>query len=67
MTDAIKVSGLYGFHEVDGASNEEEWELEATYYLGKKTGFDLRWYDGTEYVDGYVGPSLTWDTTLVGG
>ena len=43
MTDAIEVSGLYGFHEVDGASNEEEWELEATYYLGKKTGFDLRW------------------------
>ena len=52
---------------MDGASNEEEWELEAIDYLGEETGFDLRWYDGTEYVDGYVGPSLTWDTTLVGG
>jgi hypothetical protein len=67
VTDAVELSALYGTYEVDGAGNEDEWEIGATYYIGDETAVDLRWYDGTEYVDGYVGLSLTWDTTLLGG
>lgn len=66
-SDRVEVSGLYGTYEVDGASNEEEWELGATYALGEESAVDLRWYDGSEYVESYVGLSLTWDTTLFGG
>lgn len=67
VTDAFELSTYYGTYEVDAADNEEEWELGATYYLGEETAVDLRWYDGTEYVDGYVGLTLNWDTTLIGG
>ena len=38
-----------------------------SYYIGEETAVDARWYDGSEYVDGYFGLSLTWDTTLMGG
>lgn len=70
VTDAFEVSTYYGTYQVDGAGNEEEWELGATYYIGEETSVDLRWYDGSDetlYVDGYVGLALNWDTTLLGG
>jgi hypothetical protein len=67
VSDKLEVSGQYGIYEVDGASNEEEWDFGATYYLGEETGIDFRYYDGTEYLDSYLGLSLTWDSTLVGG
>lgn len=66
-TDALEVSVNYGTYQVDGASNEQEWDLGATYYLGEETAVDLRYYDGSEYVDSYFGLSLTWDSTLLGG
>ncbi len=66
-TDALEVSANYGTYQVDGASNEQEWDLGATYYLGEETAVDLRYYDGSEYVDSYYGLSLTWDSTLMGG
>ena len=66
-TDALEVSVNYGTYQVDGASNEQEWDLGATYYVGEETAVDLRYYDGSEYVDSYFGLSLTWDSTLLGG
>jgi hypothetical protein len=66
-SDSLEISGLYGSYEVDGASNEEEWELGATYYLGEETSVDFRYYDGTEYESSYLGLTLAWDTTLLGG
>jgi hypothetical protein len=65
--DFFEISGLYGSYEVDGASNEEEWELGATYFLGEETSVDFRYYDGTEYESSYLGLTLAWDTTLLGG
>lgn len=66
-SDALEVSVNYGTYQVDGASNEQEWDLGATYYVGEETAVDLRYYDGSEYVDAYFGLGLTWDTTLLGG
>lgn len=66
-TDAIEVSVNYGTYQVDGASNEQEWDLGATYYVGEETAVDLRYYDGSEYLGSYFGLSLTWDTTILGG
>jgi hypothetical protein len=67
VTDAFEVSANYGTYEVDGASDEQEWDVGATYYFGEETGVDFRYYDGTEYLGSYLGLSLTWDTTLSGG
>lgn len=67
VTDAIELSANYGTYQIEAAPSEQEWDLGATYYIGEETAVDLRWYDGTEYVDGYVGLSLTWDSTLLGG
>jgi uncharacterized protein (TIGR02001 family) len=66
-TDALEVSANYGTYQVDGASNEQEWDLGATYYVGEETAFDVRYYDGSEYAGSYFGLSLTWDSTLFGG
>lgn len=66
-TDALGVSVNYGTYQVVGASNEQEWDLGATYSVGEETAIDLRYYDGSEYVDSYFGLSLTWDSTLLGG
>ena len=67
VTDTVEMSANYGVYEVDAAPSEQEWDLGATYYIGEETAVDARWYDGSEYVDGYFGLSLTWDTTLMGG
>lgn len=67
VTDAIELSANYGTYQIEAAPSEQEWDLGATYYIGDETAVDLRWYDGTEYVDGYIGLSLTWDSTLLGG
>jgi uncharacterized protein (TIGR02001 family) len=67
VSDAVAVSVNYGAYEVDGAGSETEWDLGATYYFGEETAIDARYYDGSEYVDGYFGLSLTWDSTLLGG
>ena len=67
VTDAIEISANYGVYEVEAAPSEQEWDLGATYYISDETAVDLRYYDGSEYVDGYLGLSLTWDSTLLGG
>jgi hypothetical protein len=67
VTDAVELSAQYGVYEVDAADNEAEWDLGATYSFGDETAVDVRWYDGTDYANGYLGLSLTWDTTLLGG
>ena len=63
-TDKITVSANYGSYGVQGASDEQEWDFGVGYALGEETAVDLRYYNGTEYTDGYVGFSLTWDTTI---
>jgi hypothetical protein len=67
LSDQIEISATYGSYEVEGAGSEQEWDIGASYFLGEETAVDLRWYDGSEYVDGYLGLSLTWDTTIAGG
>ena len=67
VTDTLELSANYGTYEVDGGSNEEEWDIGATYYIGDESGVDFRYYDGTEYLGSYLGLSLTWDSTLAGG
>lgn len=66
-TDALELSANWESYEVDGAGNEQEWDLGATYYLGEETSADLRNYDGSEYAGSYWGLSLAWDSTLLGG
>lgn len=66
-TDALEVSANWGTYQVDGAGNEQEWDLGVTYYVGEETSADLRYYDGSEYLGSYVGLSLAWDSTLFGG
>lgn len=66
-TDALEVSANWGTYEVDGAGNEQEWDLGVTYYLGEETSADLRYYDGSDYADSYFGLGLAWDSTLFGG
>ncbi len=63
-TDAITLSANYGTYEVDGAGSEQEWDVGAAYALSDEAAIDLRYYDGTEYVDSYIGLSLSWDTTI---
>lgn len=65
--DKWTLSANYGVYEVAGASNEEEWDFGATYNFTDEASVDLRWYDGTEYVQGYAGLFLAFDTTLFGG
>jgi hypothetical protein len=65
VTDKLSVSANYGTYGVEDASSEQEWDFGAGYALGDETAVDVRYYDGTEYVDPYLGVSLTWDTTLL--
>jgi uncharacterized protein (TIGR02001 family) len=63
-TDKFAVSTNYGVYEVEAAPSEQEWDLGVTYSLTDEAAVDLRYYDGSEYVDSYIGLSLTYDTTL---
>lgn len=63
-TDKFAVSANYGVYEVEAAPSEQEWDLGVTYGLTDEAALDLRYYDGSEYVDSYIGLSLTWDTTI---
>jgi len=65
--DKWTVSANYGVYEVAGASNEREWDFGASYGFADSASVDLRWYDGSEYVQGYVGLAVSFDTTLFGG
>jgi len=64
-TPALEVSGSFGIYEVEAAGSESEWDLGATYALGETTGVDLRYYDGSDYADGYFGLALSWDSSLL--
>lgn len=66
-TDKITLSANYGVYENDGAPNEQEWDVGVTYGLSDEAAVDLRYYDGSDYTDGYVGLELTFDTTILGG
>lgn len=66
-TDTITLSANYGVYEVDGASSEREWDAGASYNFTDEAAVDLRYYDGSEYVDSYIGLSVTFDTTILGG
>jgi hypothetical protein len=66
-TDKITLSANYGVFENDGAPNEQEWDLGVTYGLTDEAAVDLRYYDGSDYTEGYFGLELTFDTTILGG
>lgn len=67
FTDKWNGSVNYGVYEVAGAGNESEWDIGATYAISDEVGIDARYYDGSDYADGYFGLSVTYDTTLLGG
>ncbi len=64
-TDKFGLSANYGVYEVDSAPSEQEWDFGVTYSLTDESAVDLRYYDGSEYIDSYIGLSLTFDTTLI--
>ena len=64
-TDKITLSANYGTYEVDGAGSEQEWDIGVGYALTDEAAVDLRFYDGTDYADSYVGLAITFDTTLL--
>ena len=63
-TDKFGLSANYGVYEVEEAPSENEWDFGVTYSLTDEAAVDLRYYDGSEYVDSYIGLSLTYDTTI---
>jgi uncharacterized protein (TIGR02001 family) len=63
-TDKFGLSANYGVYEVADAASEQEWDFGVTYGLTDEAAVDLRYYDGSEYVDSYIGLSLTFDTTI---
>lgn len=63
-TDKFGLSANYGVYEVEAAGSEREWDFGVTYALTDESAVDLRYYDGTEYLDRYFGLSVTWDTTV---
>lgn len=65
VTDKLSVSANYGTYGVEDATSEQEWDFGAGYNLTDETVFDVRYYDGTDYADPYLGLSLTWDTTIL--
>ncbi|WP_333816449.1 TorF family putative porin [Tabrizicola sp.] len=66
-SDKLELSANYGIYEVAEAPSETEWDIGATWALTDELGVDLRYYDGSEYLGSYIGVSLAWDTTLLGG
>lgn len=67
LGEKFEGSASIGLYEVEEAQAETEWEVGVTYYPTEEIGIDLRYYDGSEYVSGYLGLSITFDTTLFGG
>ena len=63
--DKITISANYGTYQVEGAGSEQEWDFGAGYALSDEAAIDLRYYDGTEYTESYVGLSVTWDATIL--
>lgn len=63
-TDAITISANYGTYEIEGAASEQEWDIGVGYALTDEAAVDLRYYDGSDYTDSYLGLALTFDTTI---
>ncbi len=63
-TDVITLSANYGTYQVEDAGSEQEWDIGVGYALTDEVAVDLRYYDGSDYVDSYVGLALTFDTTI---
>lgn len=63
-TDTFGLSANYGVYKVADAPSEQEWVFGVTYSLSDEAAVDLRYYDGSEYVDSYIGLSVTFDTTI---
>jgi uncharacterized protein (TIGR02001 family) len=63
-TDRFGISANYGVYEVEEAPSEQEWDFGVTYSLTDEAALDLRYYDGSEYEDSYIGLSLAYDTTI---
>lgn len=63
-SEKVGLSANYGVYEIEDAPSEREWDFGVTYSLTDETAIDLRYYDGSEYVDSYVGLSMSFDTTV---
>jgi uncharacterized protein (TIGR02001 family) len=66
VSDRVSLSANFGVFEVESEPNEREWDVGVSYDLSDEAAVDLRYYDGSD-LDGYLGLSLTFDTTLLGG
>ena len=65
-TDKITLSANYGTYDVFEAASEREWDLGIGYNITDEAAAELRYYDGSEYVDSYIGLTISFDTTLLG-
>lgn len=63
--DKVTLSANYGTFQLEGAGSEQEWDFGVGYALSDEAAVDLRYYDGTDYAESYVGLSVTWDTTIL--
>lgn len=63
--DKITLSANYGSYQVDGADSEQEWDVGIGYALSEEASAEVRYYDGTDYANRYVGLNLIWDTTFL--
>jgi uncharacterized protein (TIGR02001 family) len=63
-SDKFDLSTNCGVYEVDAAPSESEWDFGVTYAVSEEAGVDLRYYDGTEYADAYVGLAFTWEPSF---
>jgi uncharacterized protein (TIGR02001 family) len=66
VNENLSVSANYGLVDLGPPDTAREWDLGVTYGVSQSAAVDVRYYDGSEF-DGYVGLSLTYDTTLFGG
>lgn len=65
-TEVISLSATHTFLQDEEPGTAREWDLGATYDLSDEAAVDLRYYDGSD-IDGYLGLTLTFETTLLGG
>ena len=65
-SEAIALSANFGLVEEAGSGTEQEWDAGIIWGLSEQSALDVRYFDGSAQ-DGYLGLSLTFDTTILGG
>lgn len=65
FSDGLELSANFGLVQEGSGGDQREWDIGVTYDLSDEAALDLRYYDGSDF-SGYLGLSLTFDTTILG-